>query len=165
MARALLIGIVILLFSSCYDKGDCLFTNSSYVILNFKKVKNGVVSDSSVIFTSIEVMNSDSVLGGGTSAFLALPVDPTKTEAGFIIHSNQVVLRTDTNPVTKDTIVAESYKIRFSYRNETVIPTVNCEAAIYQKDVTIIETTYDTARIRIISNQLNRNATNVQILL
>src|ERR1700755_3429786 len=71
VARALLIGIVILLFSSCYDKGDCLLTNTTNITIALKKKSNSA-KDTSLTFSSIQIMNEDTVLGS-TGITLLLP--------------------------------------------------------------------------------------------
>jgi len=157
VARALLIGIVILLFSTCYDKGDCLVTNSTFINIAFKKRTNSSL-DTSIRFTGIVVIDDTLSFKGDEISSIALPVNPSKTEAGFIFYyPDSVVNDSVTLRFNPDTL-------KFTYRNETVVPTSDCGAYVYQKNVTIVKTSYDSIRIRKINNQLIRNALNFQIL-
>jgi len=160
VARALLIGIVVLLFSSCYDKGDCLVTNSTLINIQFKKRTDSSI-DTAVRFSSIEIMGTPLVITGDTTTIMYLPVDPSKTEAGFIFHY-QDSIRTINK--TTDTLKFKPDTLKFTYRNETVIPNSDCIAVAYQKDLTVSKTTYDSTLIRVINNQLLKNAVNFEIL-
>jgi hypothetical protein len=146
--RALLIGIVVLLFSSCYDKGDCIITNSNLINISLKKRSNSR-QDTSVTFTSVNVSQTPITLYANTAtAKLALPVDPSKTEATFVLN-----------------YAGQSQTFRFSYQNETLIPTSDCNALSYQNNVTIDHTTYDPTLIRIVNTQLLKNVpVNFEIL-
>jgi hypothetical protein len=139
--RVLLVVIVLLLFSSCYDKGDCLVVNSTLINVSLKKRTNSA-TDSVVGFASIVMVEtSDTLVKNESVASMKLPVNPLMTEAAFIFN----YLNSD-KPDT----------LKFTYRNETVIPTNDCGAFIYQKDVKL-KTTYDSTLIRVINNQLLSN--------
>jgi hypothetical protein len=158
VARALLVGIVVFLFSSCYDKGDCLITNSSYINIEFKKRTNSA-KDTTIKFTSIEIIGSDIVFDtiAAKTKTVSLPVDPFAIEAGFIFHYKDSVNSSGTIKFDPDTI-------KFTYRNETIILNSDCPALTYQKDVAVAKTTHDSTLFRVINNQLLKNAINFEIL-
>jgi hypothetical protein len=154
VARALLVCFVVLLFSSCYDKGDCLITNSTLINIQFKKKTNSS-KDTAISFTSIEIIGADSVLLTNANdttkrSQISLPVDPFKTEAGFIFHYR--------NNRTIDTL-------KFAYRNETVILNSECPALTYQKNVAVAKTTYDSTLIRVKNDQLLKDLTANEIVV
>ena len=151
VARALLIGIVVFLFSSCYDKGDCLHTETNVVGVLLKNKVSGTVA--SRTFSSVTIENSSIQLyTNAVLDTLFLPVDPTKTETAFLLNYEN-----------------KSRRIEFTYRNETSIPTSDCGAFVYQKDLVINETTFPVDSIRVTNQQLIRNiktpTINVEILL
>jgi len=151
VARALLVGIVVVLFSSCYDKGDCLITNSSLINIKFKKRTNSSI-DTAIQFSSIEIMESNIVFDTiGTTNNVFLPVDPSKTEARFIFNYKDSSVDPDT--------------VNFAYRNETVILNGECPALTYQKNVAISKSTYDSTQIRVLNNQLLKDLTNNAIVV
>jgi len=161
VARTLLVGIVVLLCSSCYDKGDCLITNSPLINIEFKKRTNSSL-DTAIRFTSIEIMGTDSILfTNDTIKLVSLPVNPFKTETGFIFHYQDSIRTID--KIT-DTLKFTSDTLRFTYRNETIILNSDCPAQAYQKDVTISKATHDSTLIRVINTQLLKDALNFQIL-
>ncbi|HEY5824400.1 MAG TPA: hypothetical protein VIT44_08545 [Cyclobacteriaceae bacterium] len=163
VARALLVGIVVFLFSSCFDKGDCLITNSTLINIDFKKKTNSSL-DTAIRFTSIEIIGSDTVLYSDDTKKhqqVNLPVDPFQTEAGFIFHYPDSIRMVDNK---NDTIKFKSDTLKFSYRNETVILNSDCPALTYQKDLIISKTTHDSTLIRVINNQLLKDAINFEIL-
>ena len=160
VARALLVGIVVLLFSSCYDKGDCLITNSTLINIKFKKRTNSAI-DTAISLTSIEIIGSDIASGDTTGTGVYLPVDPFKTQAAFILHYKDNIKVIDNK---NDTTKFKPDTLQFNYRNETVILNGDCPAFAYQKDVTVTKTTHDSTLIRVINNQLLKDAINFEIL-
>jgi len=160
VARTLLVGIVVLLFSSCYDKGDCLITNSTLISIKFKK-RTDSSKDTAISLTSIQIIGSDIASGDTTATGVYLPVDPSKTEAAFIFHYPDNIRVIDNK---NDTIKFNPDTLQFSYRNETVIMNSDCPALTYHKDVIVSKTTHDSTLIRVINNQLLKNAINFEIL-
>ncbi len=139
VVRALLIGILVFLFSSCYDKGDCLHTDTNLVGISLKRKSDGVAQ--SVLFSSIQIENiSKEIHKDTTASSLFLPVDPTQTETVFLLNYDD-----------------KKQRIKFTYRNETSIPTSDCGAFVYQKDLEISETTFGKDSIRVINKQLIKN--------
>jgi hypothetical protein len=146
--KIIIVVFTAVLASSCFDKGDCLINNTNLIKINFKNKADN--KDRDVVFSSVTVEGTSIVLyANETVKALALPVDVTKTSTTFILNYGGAAQR-----------------ISFSYKNETIIPSVDCGAFVYQKDVTVTESTFDAASLRIVNNQLQKNATvNFEILL
>jgi hypothetical protein len=149
--RILIIVFVTLLASSCFDKGDCLINNSNLIKINFKKKTDNTPLD--VAFSSITVEGTSIVLyQSKTVKTIQLPVDVTKTSTTFILNFG-----------------GAQQKITFTYKNETIIPSVDCGAFVYQTDVKISESTFDPTSLRLVNNQLLKNTdtnfVNFEILL
>jgi len=156
LRAVVLIGTVVLLFSSCYDKGDCLITNSNLINIGLKKRTNSSL-DTTISFLSVRVIGlAEPIQKRASGNKLSLPVDPGKTETTFVIH-RYYLNKTDTVRPKPDTL-------KFTYRNETTIPTVNCPALSFQKDVKLQKSTYDTTLFRIVNTDLLKDATNFNML-
>lgn len=141
--RILFIVFVALMCGSCFEKGDCVINNSNLIKIDFINIKDK--ADYPITFESIRVMGSSIVLynDGTAVSSIELPVDPNKTETSFIISRAGVL--NDTLTVT--------------YVNETIIPSSDCGAFIYQKQVTMVKKPFEGTVIKEINNQLLRNAT------
>ena len=142
------LAIITLICGSCFEKGDCIINNTNLVKFKFINALDKTVHP--VTFASIEVVGSSIVLYNDSVAvnLIALPVDPYKTEASFILKY------ADT---PNDTI-------NVTYRNETTIPSSDCGAFVYQDQVTLVENPADTSLIqgstltKVITTQLLGNA-------
>lgn len=146
--RVLPIVFLALLFCSCFDSGDCLITNSNLVRITLKnRADNAPLT---VTFTSIEVEGTliKLYVNKAVSA-IDLPVEPSKTSTVFLLNYG-----------------GQQQRIKFDYVNLTVIPSKDCGALLYQKDVKVGETTIPVEQIRTINNQLLKGvAVNFEILL
>lgn len=142
------IALVALVCGSCFEKGDCIINNTNLVKFKFINTLDKTVHP--VKFASIEVVGSSIVLYNNNVevSLIALPVDPYKTEASFILKYADT--RNDTINVT--------------YRNQTTIPSSDCGAFVYQDQVTLVENPMDTSLIqgstltKVITTQLLGNA-------
>lgn len=101
--------------SSCFDKGDCLINNSNLIKINLKKKADN--KDTTLTFSAVQVEGATAFLYQNVAKkALELPVDGAKTTTSFILSYGGV-----------------EQKITFDYINQTIIPSADCGAFVYQK--------------------------------
>jgi uncharacterized protein YyaL (SSP411 family) len=146
---------VLFVLASCFNKGDCLKTNTDKVRIAFKKKSDGkqdtVVIKSIVAEGFSNVYKSDTTLSGGT---FSLQVNPNQTQTNFIF--NYTYTRNKKDSTRTDTL-------KLTYRPLARVPASDCGAFLYFTDLNYVKTGFDS--IRIVNSQLLSDATivNVQI--
>lgn len=145
MRTFLFVGCCLLLVS-CFDQGDCLFSNTTF--LKVKILDKDTVSQAErVLFNDVFTPGGFTYLNDSTTSFFVLAVDPTKTEMKYVF---QYEGRSDT--------------LLLGYTNQTIVLSPDCGSYIFQNDLEIKHTTFE--RIRIVNSRLLRSAeTNIEILL
>ncbi|MEI9918855.1 MAG: hypothetical protein WDO14_08625 [Bacteroidota bacterium] len=142
--------------SSCFDQGDCVFTNSNVVRFDFVNIRKPstlipVVVDS--IITPLDdatILYKDSVVTASATYLVSL--DPTKNETEFIFYWGNRV----------DTLV-----LTYTYQSKVLGP--DCGTLPFYNDLSIKYNTFNTVlipnpevRVNFATKLPNQN---VQILL
>ena len=137
------IALVLLVCSSCFEKGDCIINNTNLVKINFLNTVGKTPYP--ITFSSIEVTGTSLLLYNNNVAVssIQLPVDPNKTEATFILKYASNL---------NDTLI-------ITYRNQTTIPSSECGAFVYQDQVSIVKNPFEATIIKNVNTQLLKNAT------
>ncbi len=82
--------ILAVLLSSCFDDGDCTTTKTSLILINFKKLETK--KDTIVNIQSIVLTGSDSTFNvQDTTSSIVLPLDPdvVSLKINFVIDTDQ----------------------------------------------------------------------------
>jgi hypothetical protein len=144
----LFIGVWLVL-ASCFDAGDCLYTNTNVVKVGLKDAA-APSSAKQVAFVSIHIPGTGTLYedtGGLTS--LALLVDPRVEETKFVF---QYLERSDT--------------LVLGYTHQTIVLSTDCGSFNYQSDLEVKYSTFGTDKV-VIRNQrlLTSVPLNVEIFL
>ena len=139
--------------ASCFDKGDCLKTNTDLVRVIFKKKTTG--ANLAVRLNSVTPQGYPSVVlisNQDVSATFNLAIDPNKTFTNFIFDY-------------KVGDVSDKDTLKLTYRPLARVPATDCGAFLYFTDLNYVKTGFDS--IRIINQQLLSDGSiiNVQIFL
>ncbi len=143
--RAFLFIGCCLLLASCFDKGDCLFTNTDVVKVNLMDLDTPSISHT-VTFDSVFIPGSvyfDNAQGTVSTLYVA--VDPRKTQTEYVFRQLN----------RSDTLV-------LSYTNQTIVLSPDCGAYQYQDNLDVVYSTFDSVHI-INQRLLTSVAVNVQI--
>lgn len=131
--RIVLIVLLALFFSGCFEQPDCLITNTNILKIAFKGKTLG--KDTTFTFKSIRSLKSAEALYTNKSLPNAeVPLQGTDTVATIIFDYDL-----KTKPVS-DTLT-------ITYRNEMRVISPDCGAYLYQKDVFIRKTNFEKVRV------------------
>jgi hypothetical protein len=134
------------LLSSCFDKGDCLFVNTNLVRVNLMDLDTPSRTHPIVLDTVFGPSPYFFAIDTTVTAF-ALVVDPARTESKFILLHKGIY----------DTLV-------LGYTNRTIVLSPDCGAALFQENLEVKYSTFDS--VRIVTGQLLTSAkVNLEIRL
>lgn len=146
---------VMLVVTSCFNKGDCLKTNSDLVRISFRKKSDG--KQDTLLIKSLVAEGFSAVYAANKTVngeVISLPINPNQTTTNFIFNytfkrNKQEFARIDT--------------LKLTYRPLARVPASDCGAFLYFTDLNYTKTGFDS--IRIVNPQLLADATivNVQI--
>jgi hypothetical protein len=148
LLRAFFFIGVSLILASCFDRGDCLITNTNIVKVDLKDVASPKISRTA-IFTSIHIPDVGVLYQQDTLSTLLLVVDPRVEETKFVFQYNN----------RSDTLV-------LGYTNQTLVLSPDCGSFNYQSELEVRYSTFGTGNA-IIKNQrlLTTVPLNVEIYL
>lgn len=134
-----------LVLSSCFDKGDCLITNTNIVKVGLRTMKDK--KPATVNFVSIAVLGDTVLYQNKSLASVELPVDPAKTEVSYVFVYG---VKTDT--------------LSLAYTNQTIVLSPDCGAFPYQRNLSITRSTFGQDSVVVTDQSLLRGVKeNVQI--
>lgn len=135
--------MIVFVLAGCLDGPDCVVTASNLVKIDFKNA-NGTAR--SVRFTRVSISGTTaSFFVNSDVASVALPLDPTKTEATITFLEGTIAKRVTLTYAVVPRIISEK-----------------CGAFSYYTILTVKENAYTSARIRN-ANLLTAISTNVEI--
>jgi hypothetical protein len=136
-----------LLLVSCFDKGDCLFTNTNLVKVDFMNYSRPLES-LNVEIDSIFIPDRGYFVGSETVSGVVLLVDPRLTEMTYVFQYR----------TRSDTLV-------LGYSNQTMVLSPDCGSYIYQDNLEVKYSTFEVERVKIIERKLATSVTtNIEIL-
>lgn len=141
MRAFLLIGVVFFL-SSCFDRGDCLYTSTNVVKVGVKDA-TAPSTAKSVLFDLIHIPDEGILYDSATLSDLLLVVDPRVTETKYVFQYN----------TRSDTLV-------LGYTNQTLVLSTDCGSYNYQDALEVKYSTFGADKV-IIRNK--RLLTSVQV--
>lgn len=141
------IGVCVVL-ASCFDKGDCLFTNTNVVKVALKDAAAPATAKP-VDFVSIHIPDAGILYENVNLTTFPIVVDPRTTETKFVFQYG----------ARSDTLV-------LGYTNQTVVLSTDCGSFNYQNDLEVKYSTFGIDRVIIKEQRLHTNVTlNLEILL
>ncbi len=148
--RHFLLVSVLLVMASCFNKGDCLKTNTDKVRIVFKSKADG--KNLSLRLNSVTAQGFPTVLisNQDVAGVFDLRIDPNQTFTNFIFDY-------------KVGDVSDQDTLKLTYRPLARVPASDCGAFLYFTDLNYTKTGFDS--IRIVNAQLlsDVNILNVQI--
>ena len=149
--KYILLILMVIVMASCFNKGDCLKTNSDIVWLSFRKKENG--KQDTIFVNSLTAQGFPNVFIAGKSvnATIGVQINPNQPYTNFIFnYTKGKITKTDT--------------LKLTYRPLARLPATDCGAFLYFTDLNFIKTGFDS--VRIVNSQLLKDATiNAQIFL
>ena len=138
---------VCLVLVSCFDKGDCLFTNTNLVKVNFMDI-NSRLQPREVAFDSLFLPDEQAFLpGGDTIVSVVLITNPTKTETKYVF---QYAERSDT--------------LVLGYSTQTIVLSPDCGSYNFQSDLQVLHSTFGEGRVVVTNPRLLTSVTvNIEI--
>lgn len=145
--RAFLLISVALVAGSCFDKGDCLFVNTTVVKVALFKA-SARTTPQAVTFSSIHIPNKlIFVQNKEVSGTLALVVDPSATETKYVFQYG----------TRSDTLV-------LGYNNQSRVLAPSCGSVLFQSGLEIKHSTFPENNVVIVNqNLLSSVATNISM--
>ncbi len=148
--RHFLLISVLLVLASCFNKGDCLKTNTDKVRIVFKSKTDG--KNLSLRLNSVTAQGFPTVLisNQDVAGTFELRIDPNQAFTNFIFDY-------------KVGDVSDKDTLKLTYRPLARVPASDCGAFLYFTDLNYTKTGFDS--IRIVNAQLlsDANLLNVQI--
>lgn len=148
--RHILLISVLLVLASCFNKGDCLKTNTDKVRIVFKSKTDG--KNLSLRLNSVTAQGFPTVLisNQDVAGTFELRIDPNQAFTNFIFDY-------------KVGGVSDKDTLKLTYRPLARVPASDCGAFLYFTDLNYIKTGFDS--VRIVNAQLlsDANILNVQI--
>jgi hypothetical protein len=148
--RHILLISVLLVLASCFNKGDCLKTNTDKVRIAFKSKADG--KNLSLRLNSVTAQGFPTVLisNQDVAGTFELRIDPNQAFTNFIFDY-------------KVGEVSDKDTLKLTYRPLARVPASDCGAFLYFTDLNYTKTGFDS--IRIVNAQLlsDANILNVQI--
>jgi hypothetical protein len=148
--RHILLISVLLVLASCFNKGDCLKTNTDKVRIVFKSKTDG--KNLSLRLNSVTAQGFPTVLisNQDVAGTFELRIDPNQAFTNFIFDY-------------KVGEVSDKDTLKLIYRPLARVPASDCGAFLYFTDLNYTKTGFDS--IRIVNAQLlsDANILNVQI--
>ncbi len=140
--------LIVGLFGSCFNEGDCLVSATNYMHLQFKKEANHSL-DSAVILDTIYISGTDTslVFNSATSAVL-IPLDIHNATTTFIFQR--------TNPLDS-TLAYDTLQVGYATRSKVIAK--DCGAFTYYQNLAILKTNLREAQIKIYSTSLLKDPT------
>lgn len=129
LLRAFLFIGVCFVLTSCFDKGDCLFTNTNVVKVGLKDAASPATVKA-VDFVSIHIPDVGVLYEDQNLSVLALLVDPRVTETKFVFQYG----------VRSDTLV-------LGYTNQTIVLSPDCGSFNYQNNLEVKYSTFGTDKV------------------
>ena len=148
--RHFLLVSVLLVMASCFNKGDCLKTNTDKVRIVFKSKVDG--KNLSLRLNAVTAQGFPTVLisNQDVAGTFELRIDPNQAFTNFIFDY-------------KVGEVSDKDTLKLTYRPLARVPASDCGAFLYFTDLNYTKTGFDS--IRIVNAQLlsDANILNVQI--
>ena len=133
---------------SCFDQGDCLFTNTNVVKVNLMDF-SAPKTAKQIIFDSVFIPNRGFIYDNDTLSTVYLLADPRATETEFVFQYGE----------RSDTLV-------LSYSTQTIVLSPDCGSYNYQSDLEVKYSTFGTDRVIITNRRLLTSVqNNIEILL
>jgi hypothetical protein len=141
--RAFLFIVFCLLLVSCFDKGDCLFTNTNVVKVSFMDAAKPL-QPKPVVFDSV-----------------FLPFDNLYTPSGDTISTLMLV----TNPRVNETAFVFQYAERsdtlvLGYSTQTLVLSPDCGSYNFQSNLEVLHSTFGDGRVVVTNPRLLNSVTN-----
>lgn len=143
--------IVLVSASSCLDNADCIKNGDTALVVSFKKLSDGLAD--TVTLYNVTAAGSDSVF------YKSSGVD------GLDVLNGSALL--SVNPYAEETLFTfffetQQVTLKVGYKNEVRFISEECGSDRVQRDLTILETQFDS--VRVVNNVLTRNRTpNIEI--
>ncbi len=140
--KAVFLILLVFLFNSCFNQGDCLITSTNLIKINLRSKDDG--KSKSATFLQVrevtDLIEFPAYELIGISA-LQLPMNPKRLDATFVF-------------LTSDSVV---YHLNLTYSTFSRVVSPDCGAFLYYKDLSVTETDFD--RTKIINPQLFKSVT------
>lgn len=154
-----LLILLIIIMASCFNKGDCVKSNTDLVKIAFRKKLNGKAD--TVTINSIFAVGYETALVNTSSdvfSTFTLNVDPNKNQTYFIVNY--------TKKDYKKVVTGHTDTLKLTYRPLARISATDCGAFLYFADLNFIKVKTGFDSIKIVNPQLLKDITlNVQIFL
>ena len=148
LLRAFLFIGVCFALASCFDKGDCLFTNTNVVKVGLKDAA-APATPKPVDFVSIHIPETGILYEDENLTTFPIVIDPRVTETKFVFQYG----------VRSDTLV-------LGYTHQTIVLSPDCGSFNYQNNLEVKYTTFGTDKVIIRNQRLLTSVTlNLEILL
>ena len=136
--RIILVILMALIFSRCFEQPDCLINNTNIVKIALKGKTLG--KDTTVRFTSIRALWLAENLYSNTASIgnILVPLN-LKDTLTTVIFKYETKLGT--------VIKTKSDTLVVVYRSETRVISPDCGAFLYQKDLNVSETNFTKVRV------------------
>jgi hypothetical protein len=146
--RAFLFTGICLLLVSCFDKGDCLFTNTTLIKVGLKDA-TATSTAKTVTFSSIHIPRQGILYQDTAMSAFPIVVDPRVTEIEYVFQYD----------TRSDTLV-------LGYTNQTLVLSPDCGSYLYQDALEIKHSTFGTDKVIIRNRRLLNSVTvNFEIFL
>jgi Family of unknown function (DUF6452) len=159
ISKIMLLIMLVVLGTSCFDEPDCVILNTSSIKIDFKQNKlnrttnRTSVADTALSFNAIKISGLDKNFNkqDTTASSLTLPIDPNQTTMIFTFVRN-----TPNSGKTTESIT-------FTYDVETRVISTKCGAYPFYLNLQIQESTYGQSQYKVTSSRLLKSTTNVQV--
>jgi hypothetical protein len=138
--------IIVAFASSCLESAECVKNGDTALVISFKKLSNGLAD--TVTLYNVSAAGSDSVF------YKSSEVD------GLDILNGSALL--SVNPYAEETLFTfffetQQVTLKVGYKNEVRFISEDCGSDRVQRDLTILETQFDS--VRVVNNVLTKNRT------
>ncbi len=140
--------LIVALFGSCFNEGDCLISATNYMHIQFKKETN-IKLDTAVVLDTIHISGTDTVLviNSATKEIL-LPVDIHSTTTTFVFQR--------TNPA--DSSLAYD-TLQVGYTTQSKVIAKDCGAFTYYQNLIVLYKSLKDSQLKIFSTSLIKDPT------
>ncbi len=162
MTRILIPLLAILFGASCFNEPDCIVTASTTIKIDFKQTKTDKITllksvvDSALIFDYVKVSGID-------SSFIKYVKDKSYTSITLPINPKNKTITYYLNRRSVSGATTRLDSIQFSFADETRVIAPKCGAYTYFLDLKVVQTSFDATKYKLVSTQLLKNNTNVQV--
>ena len=127
--RAFLFIGCCLLLASCFDKGDCLFTNTTVVRIKMMDLDTPSIAHE-IALDTIFIVNYGGIVVNDTITEAGVYVSPDRTEMEYYFQHDGKIDR-----------------LVLGYTNQTIVLSPDCGSYLYQNDLEVKLSTFDSVHV------------------